>query len=406
MNVEVIPRPVSDRLRPFLSYVFEVPLANTVFQNGRAATLFSSQWKKFSGTTELRHIQSWPLRNLTVPANCFVTEEGRVRPGQGRNHAYSIPLVPLTAPKKIAAGMGNIIRQLEGVDGRDTTIPASSELESAVSAFFRVRDEAPHPMAVWALVLPSETFETHLSFIVSQISRGTGRLKSNKDCQHFWSRDTLQWHQGIFLAIQNGGSLHRVLSGGGGWGKKAGLLALDPDCSFSSDRPSSDDPFGFELDPDEAKEQAMGDVASPGKYVQFFTTVDEQTDSTPPEALQSLRKLSFDIGTIPSRIDELPHEGSPLLNEPAKLEAFRAHFGMLSEKGVSLLVRRHDPQSGEITEVVRTKVDVAYSRYSIQGVDPPPLGAQVVDIKASSDTAGPGSLPNTTSATNPRPISR
>ncbi|KAK3078072.1 hypothetical protein LTS18_008514, partial [Coniosporium uncinatum] len=135
MNVEVIPRPLSDRLLRFPSYVFEVPLANTVFQNGRAATLFSSHWKKFSGTTELRHIQSWPLRNLTVPANCFVTEEGRVRPGQGRNHTYSIPLVALTAPKKIAAGMGNIIRLLEGVGGRDTTIPASSELESAVSAF-------------------------------------------------------------------------------------------------------------------------------------------------------------------------------------------------------------------------------------------------------------------------------
>jgi len=76
----------------------------------------------------------------------------------------SVPLVPITRPRRIAAGLGNIVRQTE-MDGKPS--PASRELEVVIPRILKARDRATStavagPVTVWALVAPREAVEAGL----------------------------------------------------------------------------------------------------------------------------------------------------------------------------------------------------------------------------------------------------
>lgn len=127
-----------------------LPLANTVFQNGRRSTLYASRWDingEGSMTLRMRH----PKTTQLIVDN-----------GDSKNYTSSmIPLLPLTPPRKIVAGLGNIVRQVE-VDGSPT--PASKELETIIPEIFKERARrepaySPTPIGVWCWVIPPHLME-------------------------------------------------------------------------------------------------------------------------------------------------------------------------------------------------------------------------------------------------------
>jgi hypothetical protein len=123
-----------------------LPLANTVFQNGRRSTLLASRWEK-NGHNTFKLKRSETRDSQLINCTYALAEPASV------SH---IPLLPLTPPRRIVSGLGNIIRQIEIDEG---TIPASKELESIIPKIFKTRNdflqrEAPSLVQVWALVIP------------------------------------------------------------------------------------------------------------------------------------------------------------------------------------------------------------------------------------------------------------
>jgi hypothetical protein len=102
--------------------------------------------------------------------------------------------------------MGNILRQLSNIPstGPSGAIPASSELEKELPKYVNELGIPHQRVAVWALVEP-------LNSLLSETQHGRTNVEQS---------------------IVNGSRIHRVVSGGGGWGKKQGLLSLDPEISF------------------------------------------------------------------------------------------------------------------------------------------------------------------------------
>lgn len=139
-----------------------VPLANTVFQNGRRSTLLASRW-------------SWTPRDDghdedgVYTLMCQPRKEREcqiVVPSGGSDSWTSVPLLAATEPRKIAAGLGNIVRQVV-LDGKPS--PASHELEAAIPVLLATRRSAwpgadsdavvvanrvGSPLGVWGLVIP------------------------------------------------------------------------------------------------------------------------------------------------------------------------------------------------------------------------------------------------------------
>lgn len=128
-----------------------IPLANTIFQNGRRSTLFASRWQKGSGHSLVHGFTRQKQTQNVTPR------------GTSANHTHPfLPLLPLIAPRKIVAGLGNILRQVE-VDGSPS--PASKELEVLIPQVFDVREKrygasSPGPIGVWAWVIPPHVVET------------------------------------------------------------------------------------------------------------------------------------------------------------------------------------------------------------------------------------------------------
>lgn len=118
-----------------------VPLANTLFNNGRTSTLLVGKWVKDLPSNFVSHSLEYK------EAYTVYTEEFRLS-----QSSTQIPLEGLTKPRRIVAGMGNIVRQLEGDDGKP--LPASTELEESVVAYLNKRNLPQQQASVWALVIP------------------------------------------------------------------------------------------------------------------------------------------------------------------------------------------------------------------------------------------------------------
>lgn len=120
---------------------FTVPLANTLFSNGRTSTLLVGKWVKDLQNNFVSHSLEYK------EAYTVHTEEFRFS-----QSSTQIPLEGLTKPRRIVAGMGNIVRQLEGDGGKP--LPASTELEESVVAYLNKRNLPQQQVSVWALVIP------------------------------------------------------------------------------------------------------------------------------------------------------------------------------------------------------------------------------------------------------------
>jgi len=120
-------------------------------------------------------------------------------------------------------------------------------LEAPVDNIYKkVRKELPPdvevpPFGVWAVVNPTP-----------------GKSAVIRDWK-IGNLDSADSRVNLVQAIRNGGRTFRLLSGGGGWGNKAGLLSLDPDTEpFLTSEEEDILPMEFDY------------YASVGSEVQFF----------------------------------------------------------------------------------------------------------------------------------------
>ncbi|KAF1986437.1 hypothetical protein K402DRAFT_89196 [Aulographum hederae CBS 113979] len=337
--------PVHESVPDGLAESCQVPLANTIFQNGNDSTLFISHWTRGRHPGPLHLVRSDIIKSaafsISRPLGSLTTE-------------LIVPLLPLTLFCRMASGMGNILRTVKGAKDDSREFPASVELEKAVSSYFRATGLPPHPLTVWALIIPAKSY--------NEYRRRIGQYVTEFDWDGDQNTNTLspKWEtrKPIFpfhlLAARLGGSLRKVLSGGGGWGKKAGLLSLDPAWSFDggSDGVFDDTggPPGWDLDETFSSDRALKNIVKTGDYIQFCTTTNRILEQTPPTGDLS---SSLIVGTAARRSDE--SSDGPESSDPpteTKMLVYADHFGVLSEKGISLSSKSNH---------TRTKLDVPNS---------------------------------------------
>ena len=303
----------------FASRRLQLPVANTLFQNGRTATLFAQRWVlQQEHQLNARFV---PEQKVWLPQQALdltgLTKEISV------DQSLHSDLTPITPPRTIKAAIGNIIRRVSTGGSPEASIPASNELERAITTGIRNGSIPDRPAEVWALVKP-RGYAPHMGCEIVEISSELDELHK---------------------ALLSGCRLHKVLSGGGGWGEKQGLLALDPDSSYSPKQQAFQLSTGDEQDTEAEKLQVLGEVVQPGDMVTFYvrdpSLAQKNTLDSPPYSVahSSLAPLSLVFGSLPSTMDVMPDllrtKTTPDESDCVILEGC---FGMLSERGMSLTV--------------------------------------------------------------------
>ena len=341
----------------------QIPLAITLFQNGSKHTAFLASvaikhGKPIVGdlsrlnSNEYPVILPWPKILRVGRMNSGISEEeGFAADGAGA----TLPLTPLTPVRPIASCMGNIITKLQG-PGKDAEIPASQELEQAVAQYLNEQDAAPQTLTVWSLVVPAKVVQEQRSLF--SVTRRQWSIYS-KDPQAL-SYMISQW-------VWRGAKLRRVLSGGGGWGQKAGLLSLDPDDQYKAKPADVSLMPSFLTDIQADQAPKIANIAKRNDSIAFFAFVDEAVrvkspTTTARKALQPQSPWSLAFGVTPSTVDDVVSPTEPFSithDNQNKFEVHTGHFGALSEGGLCL---------ERPSENVRTKLDVPNSRFSFSTV--------------------------------------
>ncbi|KAF1918359.1 hypothetical protein BDU57DRAFT_445047, partial [Ampelomyces quisqualis] len=351
--------------------VWQVPLANTVFQTGTPTTMVLTRWTLDSEGKSFHLKQREDISHHGVAMST-----SGVR--RDWSSALQVPLMPLTYPRLVKGAMGNIIRRVVGPEKTEMT--ASAELEKSVSQFFKARGESPQPTTAWALVIPRKqnfALRNHTSKVLSR-HRQQKDTKAEYLWERLWQDQRVDWNRIIPRALARGARLHRVLSGGGGWGQKAGLLSLDP-VPVSEEMPIRMEDATNSFDGLGDFSSALTPVVKGGDAIQFFIPV------TPPrqaenyagletlKALPTQRSLGWEFGTIPSTIDSMPG-GSWQHTEstPTHIAVFNKCFGVLAEGGLTLSRRRADKPSAPFYTFMTSMIDAPYTRFwSVEVADQP-----------------------------------
>ncbi|KAL8718086.1 MAG: hypothetical protein Q9225_004742 [Loekoesia sp. 1 TL-2023] len=348
-----------------ISRTFKLPVANTIFHNGRVSTIQAQQWtvdKKESGWAFGCVKKMWlDEQLLKVPPNEWFTERDSKDPsaralaksrdelkdlGQTsrfvaeRSHRLfraSVPLTPITEPRVVAASMGNVIRSLFANGSSGEVMPASKELEAAVDQWISEHETEARSLEVWALITSNNT---HL---------------------HHWSSK-------LDYFIDSGSHLHKVLSGGGGWGNRQGLLALDPELDLDVGIESSASDSPKNTDPEVERRRNLGQIVSHGDTVEFFARAPGISSFRKP-LTQNIRGNAYEFtnlssvvfGTTPSTVDVMPAPTTAMVGESKFSPCIYAwgHFGMLSEQGMSLTTMTPTGQK------IQTKIDVPHALVSL-----------------------------------------
>ncbi|KAI6086200.1 hypothetical protein F4821DRAFT_133334 [Hypoxylon rubiginosum] len=286
-----------------------LPLANTIFQNGRLSTLFASKWQRSNN------------KSLTLNAMREKISQ-TIRPSIDRvDHTYPLlPLLPLTPPRKVVAGLGNIVRQVE-INGSAT--PASKELEGLIPKVFDVRtklDESytPRPIGVWCWVIPPNVVdEQSLSDLkVFRAEPTQSEAELSLDVMPTFSK-----------LLSSGCRLHKILSGGGGWGAKQGLLSLDPQTNYYLSDQDDIEMFIKAFQERDSPDSYEG-LVTPGSYLMFCIE---------PHWTQKEARLSQQLAPI-TGLGVAPNndEDANPTNSPDKIEVIDDHFGIVSKSGIFL----------------------------------------------------------------------
>ena len=335
--------------KSFQSKTIKLPVANTVFHNGRESSIQAQRW--IVGETMLEPTlacikKSWIHERVLRIAYPYLPEPDKF-PLQ-----IMAPVKCIGPRQRVATSMGNIIRQVHSLVDlsgpaphrfQSEAEPASKQLEDAINQCVTEAGNEMGAVEVWALVRPPTILQRHR--------------------QQFFTK-----------IVKAGGHFHKVLSGGGGWGNRQGLLALDPEVDF-------------DLTPELTMAQDFNSVVSeegtassrivnPGDFVEFF--VCRPIKSSSSERPRVANSLFFKcppcvvFGTTPSTVDAMPEpDGMTDPNGSSSDCIFiPCLFGMLSEQGVSLTTTSFD---GEVT---RTKIDIPHALVS--------CGTQGHPVKTSS----------------------
>ncbi|KAJ9632292.1 hypothetical protein H2203_000696 [Taxawa tesnikishii (nom. ined.)] len=302
------------------AYSVQVPLANTVFRNGLPSTLQYTIYAQDGTSGDVVKTISRRLKHhsVTLP----IVPAGQYHPTTGTPTVVSAPIVPLTAARPVAASMGNILRRLAvstDLESGDTSVPASQELEAAVQSYFKARQIPPQTVSVWALIIPKKQMQDITEADNSEPGRTAGSwVEFSSNLLNMGIDDLEQAWKGKPLVGLNG-SLSPIRR----WwlGQKAGLLSLDPDIDYNTNKDTNaftdrTMPSFFE-DEAQVRSSALGDIFRPGDYVQFFirpTDFDEDpvsdaqvpTDSIEIWIRNSKRRNVVSFGVVPSTIDAMP----------------------------------------------------------------------------------------------------
>jgi hypothetical protein len=377
----------------------QLPLSQTVFTTGLVSTMFLREYTHggMDKPLELTSEQKLESQTLQLPAL-----------GQANSkHMLYAPLVPLTPFRKINYVMGNIIRKLsaqrtwesqpnekgvskliETLPDTEQDVPASQDLEQAVSKYFEVLGLQPETVSVWALVIPKPSDSTKIHNALR--TPGIHHLLAADEAaiSAAWDPKAEASEQMSTLlsittrsTLYHGARLIKVLSGGGGWGKKAGLLSLDPDVQYSTRELRQDEGWQFDFDaPDDGtgaaieaqKNQALGQIVKEGESIMFLLAPKQENlplkysklHHRDAQGLRTPSELELSFGAIPSSIDEMARSTEPD-DTPAVIQHYPNFFGMLSEGGMAFRFSLSDQVS------FQSKIDVPFSRYTYkQHTDP------------------------------------
>jgi hypothetical protein len=350
------------------SDTWRLPLANTVFQTGVPTTMILSTWAFECAQNGLELVKQTDITHHGIAANT------NSKHSDDQVSTLAIPLLPLTFPRKVEGCMGNIIRSVVGPDGESIT--ASSELEGVVPRFFKARGEPAQPTTAWALVLPKtkaalQRTQGMLSKRLSSDEKASKERMYDELFERVWRHSYPSWNRLVPMALAEGARLHRVLSGGGGWGKKAGLLSLDP-VPVSEEVPIRMEDATSDFDGPGAFSEALTPVVGEGDAIQFFISPSSpsQLETEKSNEFEKLRALpksgahGWELGTVPSTVDSLPGGSWQHTGADEKFVAvFRNTFGALAEGGMTLTRRRRRVPGEPLEVVATTTVDVPYSRF-------------------------------------------
>lgn len=222
-----------------------LPVANTMFRNGRESTSFEDVWEldtEMKNGTRFRRLSRAPLNSFDV-----ATSPPSNLPFVG------IPMSPLTRPHEIVSSIGNVIRELKRGD-TGSLFPASTDLEAVVPQFLKsswLTETAKRTFSVFALITRKDFY--------------AGTSDAVRAGYHPPGRRFL-----LRSLFDGSARLHRVTGGGGGWGNKKGLLSLEPGIDIFAKThnqlpalPPEGEDYDF---------QGTSALVSPGDNVQFFAT--------------------------------------------------------------------------------------------------------------------------------------
>ena len=303
---------------PSLSYTLNLPLSNTTFRNGLSSTFFAQRWQ-----VGLRADDGFEM--TCIRDRKLVHQRLRLPRLSRLPLIDSRPWCYLTPPRIVAQCAGNVVRSLEKGDGQDDSLPASGELEAAVSSLLASKQSTSNHFEIWAQITPRES------------------------CPN----QPRMWH-GMERAAAHGDRFHKVLSGGGGWGEKKGLIALDPDSTFHHTSPDPSQPLQFPFD----------QVISPGDVVRFIGIwyKDLTNHYSFNKSAEGPDGLVFVDGARCLRFGS----ALPTMNVESKVADKRIlvlcnQFGALSEQGSSLSIDVHLKERGsfgcqKLGNIVTTKL--------------------------------------------------
>lgn len=310
--------------QPLVQRMLQIPVANTLFHNGKTSTLFAQRWNlQSSNESTFEHVsckKTWLPQQIIHIGSVFADEGMRFQ----LHHFVRSHLVPITPARTIAAAVGNIVRRISGDDASEEAAPASEELERAISTAIEQGQIPAQQASVWALIRPQR---------YAALDRAVQFQSAIRDL--------------IPYAILSGGRLHKVLSGGGGWGEKHGLLALDPDSDYNQHLLAHESSFGDDQDVEAGKREALGEVAKPGDTITFYVF-------KPPSDIDianfqmpvfwngnQAAATTLIFGSLPSTMDAMPEietTEAMVHAHSSELTVEHNHFGVLSEQGMSLKV--------------------------------------------------------------------
>ena len=223
-------------------YAVTLPLAQTLFTTGRETTM---QLAQYTPTSEADHdLKFQGLEELKSADISLPFTLSKYADSAGHQISMNFRMTPLTPARMVKDCLGNVIKSISSSHSwgkgryRDSELspeqrenaiqPASQELEEAIAAHFAKQNIPPAPVDVYALVMPYSGTDFAIRDKTLRFKIARMVLAFSRETTKGFAASTVDQAIRDLIVLGNA-RLCKVLSGGGGWGDKKGLLSLDPD---------------------------------------------------------------------------------------------------------------------------------------------------------------------------------